>query len=74
MRESRGGSENAPNHGSLLHRAKGEAEFVNAAGVIDRAALQLAGSKVQVIVCCCDISRPMPADTSQVSVPTFTDD
>ena len=34
----------------------------------------LAGSKVQVIVCCCEISMPMPAETSQVSVPTFTDD
>src|SRR5271167_4465019 len=34
MRESRSGSENAPNHGSLLDGAKGEAEFVNAAGVV----------------------------------------
>jgi hypothetical protein len=34
----------------------------------------LTGSKLHVIVCCWDISRPIPADTSQVSVPTFTDD
>src|SRR5258708_5689770 len=34
MRESRSGGEHAPNHTSLLHRAKGEAEFVNPAGVV----------------------------------------
>src|ERR1700691_4072012 len=33
MGESRGGGENAPNHGPLLDRAKGETEFINAAGV-----------------------------------------
>src|ERR1700691_253306 len=34
MGESRGRGENAPNHSSLLDRAKGEAEFLNAAGVV----------------------------------------
>jgi hypothetical protein len=56
----------------LLHLAKGEAEFVNPAGVV--VGRPPAGSKVQVIVCCGESNIPMPAETSQVSVPTFTDD